>query len=65
MNRIEEQSEVDDEEVDLMSFSTDASSHVVSVMTGVDPDAIEEDTGTTDSEDNLELVQPNTRPLEF
>jgi hypothetical protein len=65
INRIEERSEVDDEEVDLMSFSTDASSHVVSVMTGVDPNAIEEDTGTTDSEDNLELVQPDARPLEF
>lgn len=65
MSRIEEHSEMDDEEVDLMSFSTDASSHVVSVMTGVDPNAIEDDAQTTDSEDNVELVQPEIRPLEF
>lgn len=65
MSRIEERSEVDDEEIDLMSFSTDASSHVVSVMTGVDPNAIEDDAATTDSEDNIELIQPEIRPLEF
>ncbi|KAF9454831.1 hypothetical protein P691DRAFT_201922 [Macrolepiota fuliginosa MF-IS2] len=65
MSRIEERSELDDEEVDLMSFSTDASSHVVSVMTGVDPNAIEDDAQTTDSEDNVELVGPEIRPLEF
>lgn len=65
MSRIEERPEVDDEEVDLMSFSTDASSHVVSVMTGVDPNVIEDDSQTTDSEDNAELVQPEIRPLEF
>jgi hypothetical protein len=65
MTRIEERSEVDDEEVDLMSFSTDASSHVVSVMTGVDPNAVEDGVETTDSEDNVELVQPEIRPLDF
>ncbi|KAF5361013.1 hypothetical protein D9756_004838 [Leucocoprinus leucothites] len=65
MTRIEERSEMDDEEVDLMSFSTDASSHVVSVMTGVDPNAVEDGVETTDSEDNVELVQPEIRPLEF
>ncbi|KAJ3568381.1 hypothetical protein NP233_g5760 [Leucocoprinus birnbaumii] len=65
MTRIEERSEIDDEEVDLMSFSTDASSHVVSVMTGVDPNAVEDGVETTDSEDNVELIQPGIRPLEF
>lgn len=35
MTRIEEQSEVDDEEVELTSFSTETSMHVVHVLTGV------------------------------
>ncbi|KXN88135.1 Septation initiation network scaffold protein cdc11 [Leucoagaricus sp. SymC.cos] len=65
MSRIDERCEMDDEEVDLMSFSTDASSHVVSVMTGVDPNAVEDGAETTDSEDNVELIQPEMRPLEF
>ncbi|KAF8349237.1 hypothetical protein F5887DRAFT_945111 [Amanita rubescens] len=39
MSRIEEQSEVDDEEMELTSFSTDASMHVVHVMTGVEGDS--------------------------
>ncbi|KAF8635927.1 hypothetical protein AX15_000102 [Amanita polypyramis BW_CC] len=38
MSRIEEQSEVDEEEMELTSFSTDASMHVVHVMTGVETD---------------------------
>lgn len=35
MTRIEEQSEVDDEEMELTSFSTETSMHVVHVLTGV------------------------------
>ena len=65
MSRIEERSELDDEEVDLMSFSTDASSHVVGITAGVVPNAVEDGVDTTDSEDNVELVQPEIRPLEF
>lgn len=65
MTRIEERSELDDEEVDLMSFSTDASSHVVGVMAGAVSNAAEDGVETTDSEDNVELVQPEARPLEF
>jgi hypothetical protein len=65
MTRIEERTEMDEEEVDLMSFSTDASSHVVNVMTGMDPNAVEDDAETTESDDNVELVQPEIRPLEF
>ena len=51
MSVIEEQSEVDDsEEMELTSFSTDASAHVVNIMTGVDTDGYDDDL-TTDSDD--------------
>lgn len=50
MSIIEEQSEVEDEEeIELSNFSTDASAHVVDIMTGVDTDGYEDE--TTDSED--------------
>jgi len=50
MSRIEEQSEVEDEEeLELSNFSTDASAHIVHVMTGVDTDGYDDDE-TTDSE---------------
>ncbi|KAF9485890.1 L domain-like protein [Pholiota conissans] len=46
----EEQSEIEDEEeMELSNFSTDASAHIVNVMTGVDTDGYEDE--TTDSED--------------
>ncbi|KAG6903283.1 hypothetical protein C0995_000178 [Termitomyces sp. Mi166 len=51
MSRIEEQSEVDDEEAVLNSFSTDDPSAYIDVMTGVDNF---EDDATTDSEDDSE-----------
>lgn len=52
MTQIEEQSEIDDEEeMELMSFSTDDPSRVVDVMTGVDTDGMEDGDQTTDSED--------------
>ncbi|KAG6909261.1 hypothetical protein DXG01_001323 [Tephrocybe rancida] len=53
MSRIEEQSEVDDEEeLELNSFSTDdPSAHIVDIMTGVDTFG---DDATTDSEDEVE-----------
>ncbi|PFH53866.1 hypothetical protein AMATHDRAFT_78647 [Amanita thiersii Skay4041] len=51
MSPIEEQSEMDDEEMELTSFSTDASLRVVPVMTGVENDELEgEQDRTTDSE---------------
>ncbi|KAG6837615.1 hypothetical protein H0H93_006136 [Arthromyces matolae] len=55
MSRIEEQSEVDDEEeMELNSFSTDnPSAHIVDVMTGVE--TLEDDT-TTDSDDEDDVV---------
>ena len=55
MSMIEEQSEVDDgEEMELTSFSTDASAHVVNIMTGVDTDGYDDDL-TTDSDDANDL----------
>ena len=55
MSIIEEQSEADDgEEMELTSFSTDASAHVVNIMTGVDTDGYDDDL-TTDSEDADDL----------
>ncbi|KAJ7242874.1 hypothetical protein B0H12DRAFT_1131751 [Mycena haematopus] len=44
----------DEEEMELTSFSTDASGRVVAVMTGVDTNELEED--TTDSEDENDAV---------
>lgn len=54
MSRIEEQSEIDDEEeMELTSFSTDdPSALVVDVMTGVDTDMLDDDDQTTDSDDD-------------
>ena len=55
MSIIEEQSEVDDgEEMELTSFSTDASAHVVNIMTGVETDGYDDDL-TTDSDDADDL----------
>ncbi|KAG6815980.1 hypothetical protein H0H87_009683 [Tephrocybe sp. NHM501043] len=54
MSRIEEQSEVDDEEeLEMNSFSTDdpSAAHIVDVMTGVETF---DDDATTDSEDETE-----------
>ncbi|KAJ7505561.1 hypothetical protein B0H11DRAFT_1796409 [Mycena galericulata] len=45
----------DEEEMELTSFSTDASGRVVAVMTGVDTDGLDEDT-TTDSEGGNDAV---------
>ncbi|KDR82633.1 hypothetical protein GALMADRAFT_238061 [Galerina marginata CBS 339.88] len=54
MSRIDEQSEVEDEEeLELSNFSTDASAHIVNIMTGVETE--EYDDETTDSEDNDDL----------
>ena len=50
MSIIEEQSEIDDCEMELTSFSTDASAHVVNIMTGVETDGYDDDL-TTDSDD--------------
>lgn len=56
MSRIEERSEVDDaEELELTSFSTDASVHVVDIMTGVDTTGFNDGDQTTDSDDNDDL----------
>ncbi|TFK40704.1 hypothetical protein BDQ12DRAFT_679886 [Crucibulum laeve] len=56
MSRIEEQSEVDDEEeMELTSFSTDASAHMVTVMTGIDSHGVEDDGETTDSQDGDDM----------
>lgn len=56
MSRIEERSEVDDaEELELTSFSTDASAHVVDIMTGVDTTGFDDGDQTTDSDDNDDL----------
>ena len=55
MSIIEEQSEVDDGEMELTSFSTDASAHVVNIMTGVETDSYDDDDLTTDSDDADDL----------
>lgn len=78
MSRIEERSEVDDaEELELTSFSTDASAHVVDIMTGVDTTGFDDGDQTTDSDDDLDLTatqeeirdfesdEEETRPPEF
>ncbi|TFK19988.1 hypothetical protein FA15DRAFT_600514 [Coprinopsis marcescibilis] len=56
MAAIEERSEADDEEEsELTSFSTDASMHVVDIMTGVDSAGYNDDDETTDSDADDEL----------
>ncbi|KAF6757564.1 hypothetical protein DFP72DRAFT_891521 [Ephemerocybe angulata] len=57
MSAIEERSEAedDDEELELTSFSTDASAHVVDIMTGVDTSGYNDGDETTDSEDDVAL----------
>ena len=56
MSRIEERSEVEDEEeLELSNFSTDASAHVVDIMTGVEADDYDDDDETTDSGDAEDL----------
>ncbi|KAM6494119.1 hypothetical protein JOM56_010480 [Amanita muscaria] len=76
MSRIEEQSEVDDEEMELTSFSTDASMRVVQVMTGVesgeyddehDPSAVVEEGDISEYrseplEENLQELVPSNAP---
>ena len=54
MSIIEEQSELDDGEMELTSFSTDASAHVVNIMTGIETDGYDDDL-TTDSDDADDL----------
>ena len=54
MSIIEEQSEVNDGEMELTSFSTDVSAHVVNIMTGVETDGYDDDL-TTDSDDADDL----------
>ncbi|PPQ81277.1 hypothetical protein CVT25_015061 [Psilocybe cyanescens] len=62
MSRISEQSEVEDEEeLELSNFSTDASAHIVHLMTGVDTDGYEDD--TTDSEDDHDLHTATQREI--
>ena len=68
MSIIEERSEVDDgEEMELTSFSTDASAHLVNIMTGVDTDGYDDDDLTTDSEDadDLHTVTQEINDLDF
>lgn len=68
MSRIEEQSEVEDnEEMELTSFSTDASAHVVNVMTGIDDHDLDDGDETTDSADDLEhtITQSDIQELDF
>ncbi|KAF8967099.1 hypothetical protein BDZ97DRAFT_1805167 [Flammula alnicola] len=60
MSIIEEQSEVEDEEeMELSNFSTDASAHIVNLMTGVDTDGYEDE--TTDSEDDNDDLHTATQ----
>ncbi|KAH6911431.1 hypothetical protein BKA70DRAFT_855856 [Coprinopsis sp. MPI-PUGE-AT-0042] len=54
MTAIEEGSEADDEEVELTSFSTDASMHLVEVMPGVESTGYDDE--TTDSDDDGEAL---------
>jgi hypothetical protein len=61
MTRIEEQSEVDEEEVELSNFSTDISAHVVQVMTGVETDAYDDE--TTDSESTNDDIHTATQAV--
>ncbi|KIM43243.1 hypothetical protein M413DRAFT_399220 [Hebeloma cylindrosporum] len=60
MSIIEEQSEIEDEEeLELSNFSTDASAHIVNVMTGVDTDDYNDE--TTDSEDENDQLHTITQ----
>ena len=60
MSIIEEQSEIEDEEeMELSNFSTDASAHIVHVMTGVETDGYEDE--TTDSEDAADDLHTTTQ----
>ncbi len=61
MTRIEERSEVDEEEVELSNFSTDISAHVVQVMTGVETDAYDDE--TTDSESTNDDIHTATQAV--
>jgi hypothetical protein len=60
MSAIEERSEAeddgDDEELELTSFSTDASVHVVDIMAGVDTTGYDDGDETTDSEEDEDLL---------
>lgn len=61
MSRIEEQSEIDEEEQELSNFSTDISAHIVQVMTGVEPDAYDDE--TTDSESTNDDIHTATQAV--
>lgn len=64
MSAIEERSEAeDDEEFELTSFSTDASAHVVDIMTGVDSTGYHDGDETTDSEDDFDSTVTGTGPV--
>ncbi|KAF9046485.1 hypothetical protein BJ165DRAFT_1472061 [Panaeolus papilionaceus] len=61
MSRISEHSEIEDEEeFELSNFSTDASAHIVNVMTGVEGDGYEDDQ-TTDSDDEHDDIHTATQ----
>lgn len=64
MSAIEERSEAEDDgddgELELTSFSTDASVHVVDIMTGVDTTGYNDGDETTDSEDDGDLLDNGT-----
>ena len=65
MSRIEEQSEMDNEEMELTSFSTDASMHVVHVMTGVEGDSYQgRPDQSTDLEEGVAQTAANGTRLE-
>ncbi|KAF9534523.1 hypothetical protein CPB83DRAFT_844368 [Crepidotus variabilis] len=62
MSRIEEQSEVEDEEeLELSNFSTDASAHIVEIMTGVE--TVEYEDETTDSESTNDDIHTATQAV--
>lgn len=61
MSKIEEQSEVDEEEVELSNFSTDASAHIVEIMTGVETADYEDE--TTDSESTNDDIHTATQAV--
>ncbi|KAF9013368.1 hypothetical protein BDQ17DRAFT_1343296 [Cyathus striatus] len=67
MTRIDERSEVDDdEEIELTSFSTDASAHVANVMAAIAAHGIEDNGDTTDSADEHDpITRSEVREVEF
>ena len=62
MTRIDERPEVEDEEeMELSNFSTDASAHIVQIMTGVETDEYEDE--TTDSESTNDDIHTATQAV--